>query len=91
MSKRRIYRRDHPKAEAKVLTGVEKCPRCGALQDLKDKFVNIQYYDLTIKCWSCHACGHGFRTCNGEILNDNTWPVRQKAGSHRVELKNDMG
>jgi len=83
-----LYRPDKPKAFARALTGVEKCPRCGALQDLKDKFVNIQYYDKTVMCWSCHACGHGFRTCDGQILGTDQWPIINRDG-HRVELKDE--
>ena len=82
-----LYRQDNLKAGVKPLTGVERCPKCGALQDLKDKFVTIKFEDKTVQCWSCHACGNAFRTCEGQILDVNQWPIRRKEGSHRVELK----
>ena len=88
MSQKKLYRHDNPKAGVQVLTGVEKCPRCGALQDLKDKVMTIEFEDdPDIDCWFCHACGHPFRVCNDKVLEKGSWPIRSKAGTYKVELK----
>jgi len=77
-----------PKRGATSLEGAEKCPRCGALQDLKDKVMTIEFEDdPDIACWFCHACGHPFRVCNDRILEKGFWPIRTKAGTYKVELK----
>ena len=75
------------KAVAQALTGVEKCPICGALQDMRDKFVTIKFDDRVVECWSCHACGHAFKVCEGQVLEDSQYPITGRPGTYRVELK----
>ena len=76
-----------PKRGVQALTGVEKCPKCGALQDLEDKFITIEFEDKDVECWSCHACGHAFQVCEGQVLEDNQYPITGRPGAYRVELK----
>lgn len=78
-----------PKRCVQPLTGVEKCPKCGALQNLKDRFVIIKFDDRDVECWSCHACGHAFRICEGQVLEIDQWKINMRPGTNMVELKDE--
>jgi len=75
-----------PKHSVRALTGVEKCPKCGVLQDWKDQFMTVGVGEDTVRWWRCHSCGHNFRSWGDQILDRGHWPVRQEDGSYKVEL-----
>ena len=72
----------HPKARARSLKGVEKCPICGALQDWKDRFMTVDVADGVVGWWKCHACGHEFRTWRDQILELGWWPSKRRDGTY---------
>jgi len=72
----------HPKARARSLSGVEKCPTCGALQDWKDRFMMADVVGGLVGFWACHACGHEFRIWRDQVLEPGWWPSKRRDGTY---------
>jgi len=71
-----------PRRGAQALTGVEKCPRCGALQDLKDRVTTAGLADTLVSFWACHVCGHTWRVWRDQVLEPDWWPAKRRDGTY---------
>jgi len=71
-----------PKLGAQVLTGVEKCPKCGALQDLRDRVTTAGVAETLVGFWACHVCGHTWRVWGDQVLEPDWWPTKRRDGTY---------
>lgn len=71
-----------PKPGVKSLTGMEKCPKCGALQDLEDRLTTAGVAETLVGFWACHACGHTFRVWRDQVLEPDWWPCKRRDGTY---------
>jgi len=75
-----------PKPSVRAIEGIEKCPQCGALQELKDQFMTVNVAGDMVTWWICHACGHEFRIWRDQVLEAGWWPARNKDGTYGLVM-----
>lgn len=71
-----------PKRGVQPLTGMEKCPKCGALQDLRDRVTTAGVDETRVGFWACHVCGHTWRVWRDQVLEPDWWPCKRRDGTY---------
>jgi len=71
-----------PKRGVTPLEGAEKCPDCGALQDMRDRVTTAGVVETLVTFWACHACGHTWRVWRDQVLEPGWWPAKKRDGTY---------